>query len=109
MAFGQDAKIEGAVATLESPIFEKVPSQCWHFVFSLNVSIFFITLRLMNLGAYPSYYVQSKTYMYYLDTKSRKCFISPCHKIESPSILDVNLRFSGKQKLFAPMFTSALC
>ena len=45
MAFGQDAKIEGAVATLESPVFEKVPSQCWHFVFSLNVSIFFITLR----------------------------------------------------------------
>ena len=38
MAFGQDAKIDGAVATLESPVFEKVPSQCWHFVFSLNVS-----------------------------------------------------------------------
>ena len=38
MAFGQDAKEEKAVATLESPIFENIPSQCWHFVFSLNVS-----------------------------------------------------------------------
>ena len=62
MAFGQDGKQEGAVATLESRIFTDIPSQCWHFVFSLNVSIFFITLRLMNLGTYPSYYVQSKTY-----------------------------------------------
>lgn len=38
MAFGDDASQEDAVATLESPIFENVPSQCFHFFFSINVS-----------------------------------------------------------------------
>ena len=56
MAFGQDAKQEGAVATLESRIFTDIPSQCWHFVFSLNVSNYTKVNESRHL--YPSYNVQ---------------------------------------------------
>ena len=60
MAFGQDAKEEKAVATLESPIFENIPSQCWHFVFSLNVSTQSL-LDLMNPGTYQSFVVKPRS------------------------------------------------
>lgn len=63
MAFGQDAKQEGAVATLESRIFTDIPSQCWHFVFSLNVSNYTTKVN-ESRHLYPSYYVQLKTFYF---------------------------------------------
>ena len=89
MAFGQDAKEEKAVATLESPIFENIPSQCWHFVFSLNVSTQSL-LDLMNPGTYQSFVV-----------KPTRFYFPPainCFRLLSPI------------SNFLPLlFTSALC
>ena len=62
LAFGQDAKQEGAVATLESRIFTDIPSQCWHFVFSLNVSNYTKVNESRHL--YPSYYVQLEMFYF---------------------------------------------
>lgn len=42
MVFGADSSEENAVATLESPLFEDIRKQCFHFFFSLNVDHFFI-------------------------------------------------------------------
>ena len=44
MVFGADSSEENAVATLESPLFEDIRKQCFHFFFSLNVDHFFLYL-----------------------------------------------------------------
>ena len=41
MAFGADAESENLEADLISPVFEDVPTQCFKFYFSLNVSFIY--------------------------------------------------------------------
>ena len=87
MAFGQDAKEEKAVATLESPIFENIPSQCWHFVFSLNVS------KLIRLN----------------ESRHLSIFRSKTYKVLFPPAINCFRLLSPISNFLPLLFTSALC